>query len=66
MAKTEICGKEYIDMEDIKCPKCESVDFNWVNVGCSPNGDTWACTCEECGHKFKVIEESFFQVEDEE
>ena len=66
MAKTEICGEEYIDMEDIACPKCGCEDFEWENDGSYPNCEIWICECAECGHKFKVIEESFYQIIDEE
>ena len=66
MAKTKIFGEEYIDMEDIACPKCGCEDFEWDNIDSYPNGNTWECECAECGHKFRVIEESFYQIEDEE
>ena len=32
MAKTKIFGEEYIDMEDIACPKCGCEDFEWDNI----------------------------------
>lgn len=66
MAKTKIFGEEYLDMEDLKCPKCGCEDFDWDNDGSYPNTEIWDCKCCECGHKFRVIEESFYQIEDEE
>ena len=66
MAKTKIFGEEYLDMEDLKCPKCGCEDFEWDNDGSYPNTEIWDCKCCECGHKFRVIEESFYQIEDEE
>ena len=66
MAKTKIFGEEYLDMEDLKCPKCGCEDFDWDNDGSYPNSEIWDCKCCECGHKFTVIEESFYQIEDEE
>ena len=66
MAKTKICGEEYIDIEDIHCPKCGYEDFEWENNSSYPNCDIWKCKCDKCGHRFTVVEERFYQIEDEE
>ena len=64
MAKTVINGTEYIDIEDITCPKCGCEDFEWDNIDSYPNSNTWECECTECGHKFIVVEESFYRYEE--
>ena len=66
MATTRIGNWDYIDMEDIRCPKCGSRDFKWVNVGSHSNGDTWRCTCMKCDHEYTVVEECFFRIEEDE
>lgn len=66
MATTRIGNRDYIDMKDIHCPKCGSDDFEWENVESYPDGNTWHCTCAECGHEYTVIEESFYRIEEDE
>lgn len=67
MAKTEIFGEVYCDINDLECPKCGSEDFEWdEHEECDPDSDVWICECCECGHRFRVLQESFYRVEDEE
>lgn len=65
MAKTILFGEEYCDIGDIRCPKCGCEDYEWENVDSYPDGDTWRCTCDECGHQFTVYEESFYRIAEE-
>lgn len=56
----------YGDLEDIKCPKCDCEDFEWIHhrESCE-NHDIWTCECTACGHKFTVIQESQFKAIDD-